>query len=208
MNTDRHSHWENIYRTKPADHVSWYQSKPEKSLQIIHDFMPATKHPAVIDVGGGASTLVDYLLADGYDSPVVLDIAETAIKEAKERLGGSAQKVAWVVADITKVDLPANAYDLWHDRAVFHFLTRPEDQKKYLRSVEKALKAGGVIVLSTFAPDGPEKCSGLNVRRYDCEMLERLLGDHFILVLSDRELHETPSHTQQAFSYCVFQKRP
>jgi hypothetical protein len=116
--------------------------------------------------------------------------------------------VEWVVADISKVDLPANSYDLWHDRAVFHFLTKPEDQKKYLQSVEKALKAGGVIVLSTFAPDGPEKCSGLNVRRYDCEMLERLLGKHFILVLSDRELHETPSHTLQAFSYCVFQKRP
>jgi ubiquinone/menaquinone biosynthesis C-methylase UbiE len=206
MNTAQKNHWNNIYATKPVDGVSWYQQKPEKSLQIIHQFTPSINHPNVIDVGGGTSTLVDYLLADGYDSLVILDIAESALAQTKQRLGDVAQKVSWLVADITNIDLPSNTYDLWHDRAVFHFLIMPEDQVKYVCLVEKTLKSGGILVMSTFAPDGPEKCSNLNVNRYDCDNLWEILGQNFKLIYSDTELHQTPFHSQQAFSYCVFQK--
>jgi SAM-dependent methyltransferase len=206
MNTNLQTHWNNIYSTKPVDGVSWYQQKPEKSLQIIETFMPPTTHPTMIDVGGGASTLVDYLLADGYDSLVILDIAEPAIAKARERLGDAAQKVSWMVADITNTEMPANRYDLWHDRAVFHFLITPEEQAKYVKLVNKTLKVGGILVMSTFAPDGPEKCSNLTVRRYDCDGLWQILGKQFRLILSDKETHQTPFHTEQAFSYCVFQK--
>lgn len=206
MNTERKVHWDNIYRTKPVDAVSWYQQKPDKSLQIIEKFMPPTTHPTMIDVGGGASTLVDYLLADGYDSLVVLDIAEPALAKAKERLGDAAEKVLWMVADITNAEMPTNRYDLWHDRAVFHFLVTPEEQANYVRLVNKTLKTGGILVMSTFAPDGPEKCSNLTVRRYACDDLWQILGEQFKLILSDREIHQTPFHTEQAFSYCVFEK--
>ncbi len=133
MNTERQTHWNHIYLSKPVDAVSWYQDKPDKSLQLIHQFTPAQNHPRVIDVGGGASTLVDYLLADGYDSLVILDVAEPALVKTRQRLGDSAQKVSWLVADITHTDLPANSYDLWHDRAVFHFLITTEEQEKYVR---------------------------------------------------------------------------
>ena len=206
MNTNRQTHWNSIYSTNPVDGVSWYQQKPEKSLEIIHQFMPAINHPTMIDVGGGASTLVDYLLTDGYDSLVVLDIAEPALAQTKQRLGDSAKKVSWLVADITRTDMPANTFDLWHDRAVFHFLITPEDQLKYVQVMEKTLKPGGILVMSTFAPDGPDKCSNLNVSRYDCDELWKVLGQHFKLIYSDREMHQTPFQSQQAFSYCVFRK--
>lgn len=206
MNGDLQTHWNTIYNTKPVDGVSWYQQKPEKSLQLIHQFMPAINHPTVIDVGGGASTLVDCLLTDGYDSLVILDIAEPALAQTRQRLGDAAKKVSWMAADITKTDLPADRYDLWHDRAVFHFLIRPEDQLKYVCLVEKTLKSGGILVMSTFAPDGPEKCSNLSVNRYDCDELWQILGGKFKLIHSDREVHQTPFQTQQAFSYCVFEK--
>lgn len=206
MEATRQAHWNNIYATKPVDGVSWYQGKPEKSLQIIHQFMPAENHPTVIDVGGGASSLVDHLWAAGYASLVVLDIAETALAKAKERLGQAARQISWVVGDITTTDLPANAYDLWHDRAVFHFLVEPEGQTKYVQLVNQALKPGGILVIATFAPEGPEKCSDLPVQRYDCAALQQTLGQQFSLRLSERENHQTPFQTQQAFSYCVFQK--
>lgn len=207
MEINRQTHWNHIYATKPADEVSWYQGKPEKSLQLIHRFMPVEKHPSVIDIGGGASTLVDHLWAEGYGSLTVLDIAETALAKSKERLGHAARKISWVVGDVTTMDLPINAYDLWHDRAVFHFLVQPEEQTKYVQLVNQALKPGGILVIATFAPNGPEKCSGLPVNRYDCAGLWNILGQNFELLLSDREIHQTPFHTQQAFSYCVFQKR-
>lgn len=207
MNAQRQMHWNNIYATKPVNGVSWYQDIPEKSLQLIHQFMPVEKQPAVIDVGGGASRLVDALWAEGYQSLTVLDIAATALAQSQARLGPASEHIAWLVADVTDTVLPHEAYDLWHDRAVFHFLVQPEEQAKYVQLVGKALKPGGVLVMSTFAPDGPEKCSNLTVRRYDCDEVWRIPGPTFKLLLSDREIHQTPFQTQQAFSYCVFQKQ-
>jgi SAM-dependent methyltransferase len=206
MNLDRQHHWDTVYSTKSSDGVSWFQDKPEKSLQIIHQFMPISKQPNIIDVGGGASTLVDFLIADGYESLSILDIAASALKTTQQRLGVSSSRVSWLVADIIKAQLPADTYDLWHDRAVFHFLTAPEDRLKYVRLVEGSLKSGGILVMSTFAPDGPEKCSNLNVNRYNCDDLLAIFGKSFKLIHSDREVHQTPFQTQQLFSYCVFEK--
>ncbi|MBS1807349.1 MAG: class I SAM-dependent methyltransferase [Acidobacteria bacterium] len=206
MNAPRQIHWNNIYATKLVNGVSWYQDIPEKSLQLIHQFMPVERQPAVIDVGGGASRLVDALWAEGYRSLAVLDIAETALAKSQARLGSASEHIAWLVADVTDTKLPNDAYDLWHDRAVFHFLVEPEERSRYVQLLRQALKPGGVLVMSTFAPDGPEKCSNLTVRRYDCDEVGRILGPTFKLLLSDREIHQTPFQTQQAFSYCVFQK--
>ena len=131
MNVNRQTHWNHIYETKPLDGVSWYQDQPEKSLQLIHQFKPVEKQPAVIDVGGGASRLVDSLWAEGYRSLAVLDIAETALAKSQARLAAASEQITWLVADVTTAELPNEAYDLWHDRAVFHFLVEPEEQAKY-----------------------------------------------------------------------------
>ena len=206
MTLDRQNHWDTVYSTKLSDGVSWFQAKPEKSLQIIHQFMPISRQPNIIDVGGGASTLVDFLLTDGYKSLSILDIAESALDTTQQRLGLSSCQVSWLVADITKTELPTDTYDLWHDRAVFHFLTAPEDRAKYVQLVKVSLKSGGILVMSTFAPDGPEKCSNLNVNRYNCDDILAIFGENFKLIHSDREFHQTPFQTQQSFSYCVFEK--
>lgn len=206
MNPDRQSHWNNLYATKPVDAVSWYQLKPEKSLELIQRFMPAEKNPSVIDVGGGASTLVDHLRAAGYESLSVLDISEEALTKTRTRLGPISEHIKWIVADVTNTEFPDNAFDLWHDRAVFHFLVDPEEQNRYVHQLTRSLKPGGILVISTFAPDGPEKCSGLTVSRHDCADLRRILGQQFDLLLSDREIHQTPFKTVQAFCYCVFRK--
>lgn len=206
MDFARQQHWDNVYTSKSSDRVSWFQVKPEKSLELIHRFMPVATQPVIIDVGGGASTLVDFLLADGYDSISVLDIASSALETAKQRLGTLSDRISWIVTDITQAQLPSNIYDLWHDRAVFHFLTIPADRVKYVEIVEKSLKSGGILVISTFAPDGPEQCSNLNINRYNCEDILAILGKNFQLIHSDRETHQTPFETQQSFSYCVFEK--
>lgn len=206
MSLDRQNHWDTVYSTKSSDGVSWFQAKPEKSLQIIHQFMPISREPNIIDVGGGASTLVDFLLADGYKSLSILDIAESALKTTQQRLGLSSKQISWIVADITKTELSADRYDLWHDRAVFHFLTAPEDRLKYVQLVERSLKSGGILVMSTFAPDGPEKCSNLQANRYNCDDLLAILGNNFKFIHSDKEFHQTPFQTHQSFSYCVFEK--
>ncbi len=206
MNSDRQTHWNNIYSTKAVDAVSWYQEKPEKSIELIQRFMPAEKNPAVIDVGGGASSLVDHLLAAGYKSLTVLDISEAALAKSRARLGPVSDDISWIVADVTNAELPDNAYDLWHDRAVFHFLVDPEERASYVRLITGTLRPGGILVISTFAPDGPEKCSALAVSRYDCVALWQILGRKFDLLFSDREIHQTPFQTQQSFSYCVFQR--
>ena len=206
MTETSRAHWENIYSTKEINQVSWFQAKPEMSLSLVRTWKPATQRPAVIDVGGGASTLVDCLLAEGYESLTVLDIAEAALDKARQRLGTAAQQIKWLVSDITAAVLPAETFDLWHDRAVFHFLTEEKQQASYVATLQRALKRGGVVVMSAFAPDGPTKCSNLNVRQYDCDALALILGDSFQLIASTRELHQTPFQTQQAFSYCVFQK--
>ena len=195
------AHWEHVYRTKSVDEVSWYRPHLEISLGLIDDAAPA-RRSAIIDVGGGESTLVDDLVASGRTDVTVLDISQAAIDVARDRLGPSASGVHWVTGDITSIELEASRYDLWHDRAVFHFLTTPEDRAAYVRQVARAVKPGGHVIVATFGPDGPEKCIGLDVVRYDAGQLHGEFGPRFRLLESVTELHETPWGTPQQFMYC------
>jgi len=199
---DARSHWENVYTTKAPEAVSWYRLHLEKSLEIVERVAP-DRSVAIIDVGGGESTLVDDLLARGYQNVAVLDVSPTAIDVAKRRLGRAADSVQWIVADITSVELPSSAYDVWHDRAVFHFLTEKEQRAAYARQVARGVKPGGYVLVSTFGPEGPTKCSGLEVVRYDAESLHAEFGVSFRLLESLKELHETPLGTTQQFLYCL-----
>ena len=199
---DARSHWENVYTTKAPDAVSWYRSHLETSLELIEKVAPA-RSTSIIDVGGGESTLVDDLLARGYLNPGVLDVSPTAIDVTKRRLGHAAERVHWVIGEITNADLSPNNYDLWHDRAVFHFLRTAEERAAYVRQVAKAVRSGGHVLVSTFGPEGPTKCSGLEVVRYDAESLHAEFGVHFRLLESLKELHETPFGSTQQFLYCL-----
>ena len=199
MNTQ--THWEKIYTEKAPDAVSWYRPHLETSLGLI-ERVAADRSNSIIDVGGGESTLVDDLLARAYQKISVLDISQAAIDASKKRLGNASERVHWLVVDITKVDLEPSAYDVWHDRAVFHFLTSPSDRLAYVRQVAQAVKRGGHVIVSTFGPEGPTRCSGLDVVRYDAESLHREFGVHFRLLGSSKELHRTPFETVQQFLYC------
>ena len=199
---DARSHWESVYSTKAPNAVSWYRLHLETSLEIIQRVAP-TRSTAIIDVGGGESTLVDDLLARGYQNLSVLDVSSAAIDFTKRRLGRTADSVEWIVGDITTAELHTNAFDVWHDRAVFHFLTAPEQRVAYVRQVARAVKSGGYILVSTFGPEGPMKCSGLEVMRYDAESLHAEFGVRFRLLESCKELHETPFGTTQQFLYCL-----
>ncbi|WP_026854165.1 class I SAM-dependent methyltransferase [Geothrix fermentans] len=201
--TDRKAHWETIHATK-GDEVSWYQPASTESARLIRacGLAPGA---SVLDVGAGASVLVDELLDLGH-RPTLLEIAEPAFVRVRERLGGRASAVQFVIGDITEVELPAAAYDLWHDRAVFHFLAEPEQRRAYVKALQQALKPGGFVVLAGFAPDGPEKCSGLPVCRYDAQGFAAQLGGGFELLESSRELHLTPFGTTQAFQYTRFRR--
>src|SRR5258707_6391083 len=170
------AHWENIYATKTVDNVSWYQAHPSESLGLIQR-TGIDRSARIIDVGGGASTLVDHLLVEGFDQITVLDIASTALERARIRLGEHAADVTWVEADITQTTLPDSYYDLWHDRAVFHFLTNADDKQRYVAAVKRSLKKGGHIIVASFAPDGPSQCSGLDVVRYSPTGLQHEIGD-------------------------------
>lgn len=198
---NRKAHWENVYATKAPDAVSWYRPHLERSLELIVRAAPDPS-AAILDVGGGESTLVDDLLARGYKNITVLDISQTALDVAKKRLGAAADRVAWLVADITEASLPMQAYDVWHDRAVFHFLTEEAQRAAYLRQVLRAVKPGGHVIVSTFGPEGPTRCSGLDVIRYDAQTLHDQFGQPFQLIESFQELHETPFGTAQQFLYC------
>jgi ubiquinone/menaquinone biosynthesis C-methylase UbiE len=195
------THWETIYQEKNSTQVSWYTPHLRLSLQMI-ERTGVDKAARIIDVGGGAATLVDDLLAHDYGDVTVLDISGAAIQVARERLGSLAAQVRWLEADVTEVALPPNHYDMWHDRAVFHFLTDARSRRAYVDTVRQAVKAGGHVIVATFAPDGPEKCSGLNVVRYDADSLHGEFGDDFQLMESVREDHQTPFGTQQKFMYC------
>ncbi len=199
-------HWERVYQAKSPEEVSWYEPTPEKSLELIAN-AGITREQSIIDVGGGASTLVDCLLREGFANVSVLDISASAIATAQQRLMGDANNVQWIVADITEVSLPAQSYDLWHDRAVFHFLTNPDDRQRYITLVNHALKPGGHIIVATFAPDGPARCSGLEVMRYAPEELHSVFGDNFTLMHSENEQHHTPFGTEQSFIYCYCIKK-
>jgi len=199
---DARSHWENVYTTKAPEAVSWYRPHLEKSLEIVQKIAP-DRSVAIVDVGGGESTLADDLLARGYQNVAVLDVSPTAIDVTKRRLGRAADSVQWIVGDITSAELPSSAYDVWHDRAVFHFLTEKEQRAAYARQVARGVKPGGYVLVSTFGPEGPTKCSGLEVVRYDAESLHAEFGVRFRLLESLKELHETPLGTTQQFLYCL-----
>jgi SAM-dependent methyltransferase len=195
------AHWENVYQTKAVDEVSWYRPHLETSLRLI-EYAAPDRDSAIIDVGGGEATLVDDLVGRGYRHVTVLDISPAAIEVAKGRLGPAGASVHWITGDITAVDLEAARYDVWHDRAVFHFLTSADDRAAYVRQVAHSVRLGGHVIVATFGLDGPDKCSGLDVVRYDAENLHGEFGPKFRLLDSVTELHETPWGTPQRFVYC------
>ena len=198
---DAKTHWEKVYTTKEPEAVSWYREHLETSLALIERAAPS-RLVSIIDIGAGESTLVDDLLARRYENITVLDVSQTAVDVTKRRLGLLARQVKWIVADITQVQLESFAYDVWHDRAVFHFLTSIEQRAAYVRNVAKAVKPGGHVIVSTFGSEGPTKCSGLEVMRYNAESLHGEFGPRFRLVESSKELHHTPFGTTQQFLYC------
>lgn len=199
---DAQEHWEKIYGTKPPDQVSWYRPHLDTSLALI-ERVAADRSRSIIDVGGGASTFVDDLIARGYRNVTVLDISQAALDIARARLGDAAQSVRWLQADVTApTAFPTPTYDVWHDRAVFHFLTTPEQRLAYVRNVVSAVKPGGHVIVGTFGPAGPQKCSGLDVVRYDADSLHDEFGRRFRLLESCKELHQTPFGTTQEFLYC------
>jgi len=202
---DTKEHWENVYETRGRDQVSWFREHLDTSLKMIAG-TGVGKEAAVIDVGGGNSTLVDDLLYSGFIDVNVLDISGKAIFGSMKRLGSQAPLVNWIEADITAVDLPENAYDVWHDRAVFHFLTDADDRRKYVEVAMRSVKLGGHIIIAAFGLDGPEKCSGLKVIRYSPETMHDELGDSFQLVKSVDEKHATPFGTTQEFIYCYYRR--
>ncbi|HYK17814.1 MAG TPA: class I SAM-dependent methyltransferase [Bryobacteraceae bacterium] len=201
MPTNVEAHWENVFGSKAADQVSWYRPHLEISLDLIERRAPE-RSAAIIDVGAGESTLVDDLLARGYRDLTVLDVSHTAIDATRKRLGSAADRVRWITGDITRADLASGSFDVWHDRAVFHFLTDPGERKLYVDSVLKAVKRGGHVIVSTFGPQGPVKCSGLDVMRYDAHALHDQFGKRFRIEESTEELHHTPWGTAQQFVYC------
>ena len=204
MSTERrwtHSAIGRISGEKAADAVSWYRPHLETSLELIERASPEYS-ASIIDIGGGESTLVDDLLARGYQNISLLDISQTAVDVNKKRLGSASAHVRWLVADILEAKLESCAYDVWHDRAVFHFLTSSEERFAYVRQVANAVKPGGHVIVSTFGPEGPPKCSGLDVVRYEAESLHREFGVRFRLLGSSKELHRTPFGTIQQFLYC------
>ena len=194
-------HWDTVYRTKRADGVSWFRPHLERSLAFL-DAARVGLDARVIDVGGGTSTLVDDLLERGYTNVTVLDLSQTALDAARARLGERAARVQWICADVTEARLPEAAYDFWHDRAVFHFLRDPAARVRYVDAVRRALKPGGHIVVATFGPHGPEKCSGLEVMRFSAEALHDEFGDDFARLADTTEMHTTPWGTEQEFVYC------
>ncbi len=196
-------HWETVYSTKSANAVSWFQEHADLSLRLIRA-TGMTADRSIIDVGGGASTLVDDLLASGFTNVTVLDLSAAALRAARLRLSSRASAVHWVEADITQVRLPAHAYDVWHDRAVFHFLTTAAARTAYVDNMRRSVKPDGHVIIATFGPEGPQSCSGLPICRYDATTLSGELGDDFTLAESLFEVHHTPGGASQQFLYCRF----
>lgn len=202
---EQKDHWEQVYASKPRERLGWYQPHLQTSLEWIEELKLARDAP-IIDVGGGASTLVDDLLDLGYQTVSVLDISENALAAVKSRLGKNAQLVNWINGDLTTVELPDHQFELWHDRAVFHFLTDADEKRKYRDQLLKALRPGGHVLIGTFAPEAPPKCSGLPVQRYDRERLQETLGEEFKLIKHHKELHVTPGGVEQMYLYCHFRR--
>ncbi|WP_269933466.1 class I SAM-dependent methyltransferase [Aminobacter sp. HY435] len=205
MSNDRAAHWDGVYHSKSEDGVSWYQQTPEPSLTLLR-LAGALPSSAIVDIGGGASHLVDALLELGFGDVTVLDLSQAVIDADRTRLGTLAGDVEWICADITHWS-PARRYDVWHDRAAFHFLTDPADQAAYAATLARALGSGGHAVIGTFAPDGPEKCSGLPVVRHDAESIGKVLGHGFELVETRRHDHRTPWDSVQHFQFSTFRRK-
>jgi trans-aconitate methyltransferase len=202
---NRQAHWEKVYNTKRENEVSWFQENPAPSLDLIAK-AGATAVSSVIDVGGGASRLVDALVENGFRDVTVLDLSEAALMAAKARLLSRAEQVQWVVADVTEWEPRGLIYDIWHDRAAFHFLTEERDRTAYVARLVEAVKPGGHAIIATFAPDGPERCSGLPVARYDAESLRLVVGDAFKLIETLRHEHRTPWGSEQHFQFSLFRR--
>ena len=201
---ERQAHWQNVYQTKGEQTVSWFQERPDISLDLIHA-TGVDKGASIIDIGGGASRLVDALISDGFKAVSVLDLSEKALATSKARLGTHCAQAQWIVADIARWQ-PKQAYDVWHDRAALHFLTDPKDRAAYVERILKAVRVGGHVIIGTFAPDGPERCSGLPVIRHDAATLGELLGPSFVLAETRRHDHQTPSGAVQRFQFSRFQR--
>jgi SAM-dependent methyltransferase len=205
---DTKAHWQSIYQAKGPEQLSWFQAEAKLSRELIEQFAP-DRNAQILDVGAGASTLVDGLLGAGYRYVTVLDLSPTALDYSRHRLGAvAAARVDWSEADVLTASLAAEGFDVWHDRAVFHFLTALTDREQYVAQVRRAVKSGGVVFVATFAEDGPTRCSGLETRRYSADTLHAEFGPDFRLIASQREEHVTPSGAAQSFTYCVCQYRP
>src|ERR1700693_81819 len=205
---NRKSHWDSVYENKASPTLSWYQRHPRRSLDLINR-TGLPKHARLIDVGGGDSSLVDDLISEGYRDITVLDLSRAALNRARARVGNVASgRVAWLEGDILEVNLPAEAFDIWHDRAVFHFLTTAEQRDAYIQAVEHPARPGGHVIVATFAEDGPTRCSGLPVNRYSAAQLHGTFGEAFQLVESERETHRTPAGVDQPFTYCWCRYEP
>ncbi|MBM4054396.1 MAG: class I SAM-dependent methyltransferase [Planctomycetes bacterium] len=202
---NRKKHWETIYANKSPLEVSWYQKEPLLSLQLIHN-TGIGKDAFIIDIGGGTSVLVDCLRDKGFSQITALDISANALAFTKNRLGGKAQKIQWIEADITEFIAP-HLFDLWHDRAVFHFLTDPSDRKKYVGVLQNSLKRGGHLIVAAFAIGGSKKCSGLDIEQYDAQKLQNELGSEFLLMEETGEIHITPSGKEQKFGFFRFMRK-
>ena len=196
-------HWESVYETKNPDQVSWTQEVPKTSLDFIHSF-GLTKKSKIIDIGGGDSKLVDYLIDEGYENITVLDISSKALQKAQNRLGDNAKKINWIVSDITEFE-PATTYDIWHDRATFHFLTTTEQVSKYMKTARKSVN--GYLTIGTFSENGPTKCSGLDIKQYNEETLTKELNNGFDKIRCVTEDHLTPFNTIQNFLFCSFKRQ-
>jgi ubiquinone/menaquinone biosynthesis C-methylase UbiE len=202
---DRRTHWENVYSTRGEMGLSWYQSEPRLSLELVTSVAPA-RGGRIIDVGGGASVLVDGLLDLPFAEIAVLDISETALDQVTARLGQRAKRVRWIAADVTEAS-DLGTFEVWHDRAVFHFLTDAEDRRKYVELARRTVPAGGHLIIASFADDGPKRCSDLDVCRYNAGSMATELGQGFSLVKEAREMHTTPWGSLQAFFYAVFRRQ-
>jgi trans-aconitate methyltransferase len=200
----RQHHWENVYASKGENQVSWFQETPALSLELI-GLVGAVPGSGIVDIGGGASRLVDCLVSQGCEDVTVLDLSEAALAAARSRLGDKARRVTWIAADVTTWE-PSRTYDVWHDRAAFHFLTEREDQAAYVVRLRRALRPGGHAIIGTFAPDGPERCSGLLVSRYDAAHLAATLGRGFELIDTRRHEHVTPWGATQKFQFSTFRR--
>ena len=201
---DRQAHWENVYTIKGENEVSWFEESPTISLDLIHSTGVDTG-ASIIDIGGGASRLVDALVNKGFAAVTVLDLSQRALATARARLGALGSNVRWVVADVTTWE-PSEIYDVWHDRATLHFLTEPKDRAAYAERVSRAVGPGGHVIIGTFAPDGPERCSGLQVVHHDAASLGEMLGSSFELLESRRHDHKTPMGATQRFQFSRFQR--